>query len=453
MFSMTRLVAIVLLASIFVAACDDGRPAGAAPEQRNAFGAYLSALHADRRNQAARAARGFAVALKSDPNNRRLRRLTFYALVRAGRMAHAIELAKQITVVEPAYMPAALVMVVDALKRGKYKVALERANKLPTAGSLGFLRVMARAWSLLGAGEAKKALAEIDRLKGRRGIRAFYFLHRGLMLEMSKSGKEAADWYRAAHTEQTQSVIRFVQAAAAALVRAGDKAGGLKMIKDSEAAQGGGFVIAHLRRRIEAGETPPILVADAREGFAELLMNFASASAQRRTARPGLMWAQASLYLRPENGASLYRVGDIQRNLRQHEAAIETLGKIETQHPLSWEAGKSVATSLVALERNLEAEKLLEEMAGREAKRWDVLAMLGNLHRSKKKWVDAAKAFDRAIARPGHAQGNPLEPVLRARRRLRTLETVAQGRERFPDRLETAAQSARGAELPGLFLG
>jgi tetratricopeptide (TPR) repeat protein len=398
---LTRLVAVGLLASIGIAACDDGQPAGAAAEQRNSYGAYLSALHADRQNQAARAARAFAVALKANPNNVRLRRLTFYASARAGLMDQAIALAKQIAAVEPGYMPAAMVMVVDAMKRGDFKGALERADKLPAAGSLGFLRTMARAWALVGAGEPEKALAEVDKLKPRRGLRVFYSLHRGLILDVLKREKEAADWYRTAHKAQSAPAVRFIQAAVTAMVRAGDKTGALKIIKAYETTRGSRFAIAHLRRRIENDDDLDPIATDAKEGFAELLMNLASALDQRRTARPGLMWAQASLYLRPENGASLYQVGDIQRNLRQHTAAIETLGKIKTQDALAWEAGKSIATSLVALKRNQEAEKLLEEMATRENKRWDVLAMLGNLYRSERKWVRAAKAFDRAIGRIG----------------------------------------------------
>ena len=399
--SMIKLAAVGFFASIAIAACDDGQPAGAAAEQRNTYGSYLSARHADRRNEAARAAREFAVVLKANPNNARLRRLTFYAAARAGLMGQAIGLAKQIAAVEPTYMPAALTLVVDAMKRGKYKEALGLATKLPSAGSLGFLRTMARAWALLGAREAEKALAEIDRLKTQRGLRVFYALHRGLMLDVLDRNKEAADWYLAATKAQSLTAIRFIQAAAAALLRADDKAGALNIIKDYEAARGSRFAIAQLRRQIDSGEMPGRLVSDAREGFAELLMNLASALDQRRTARPALMWAQAALYLRPDNGASLYQVGDIQRNLGQHAASIETLGKIKAEDPMSWEGGKSIVTSLVSLNRNDEAEKLLEEMAARETKRWDVLAMLGNLHRSKRNWLKAASAFDRAIARLG----------------------------------------------------
>ncbi len=394
-----KLAAAVLVTTVVISACEEGPPAGAAIEPRNTFGAYLSALHADRRNQATEAARRYAAALAADPNNPRLRRQTFYASMRAGEVGRAIELAKKITAVEPTYMPAVLALLTDGMKRGEYKEALKWAGKLPASGSLGFVRVVARAWALVGANEAKQALAEIDKLKDRRGLRMFHSLHRGLMLDVLGRGKEAATWYAAAYKAQSSPAIRFIQAAASGLVRAGDKPAALKMIGSYEFSRGDSFAMTHLRRTIAKSDTPDALVPDAREGFAELLMNLASAMVQDNRARPALMWAQASLYLRPQNGASIYLVGDIQRSLGQHLAAIETLGRVKTSDPFSWEAGKSIVSSLAALDRKLEAEKLLEEMAGRETKRWDVLAMLGNLHRGLRKWPEAIKAYDRAIGR------------------------------------------------------
>ena len=396
-----KLAAAVLATSLVISACDDGPPADAAVEKRNSFGAYLSALHADRRNQAAIAARGYLIALKANPDNAGLRRKAFYASMRAGDLVTAIELAKKITAVEPTYMPANLAMVTDAMKRGEYKAALGWADKLPKFGSLRFVRTIARAWAMVGVGDGPKALETLEKLKDRHRITVFYILHRGLMLDVLGKDKEAAAFYSKTYKDQASPPIRFVQAAAMSLARTGDKAGALKMIGSFQFSRGPRFSMAWLSQAIRKDEASPALVKNASDGFAELLMNMASGMEQDGTTRPALMWAQASLYIRPNSGASLYLTGDIQRDLGQHEDAIKTLGRVKTDDPFSWESGKSIVSSLASLERNLEAQKLLEEMAAREPKRWDVLAMLGNLHRRQKKWQDAIKAYDGAIARIG----------------------------------------------------
>jgi tetratricopeptide (TPR) repeat protein len=396
-----KLAAAVLATSLVISACDDGPPADAAEEKRNSYGAYLSALHADRRNQAAIAARGYLDALKANPENAGLRRKAFYASMRAGDLKTAIALARKIVTVEPAYMPANLALVTDAMKRGEHKEALGWADKLPTYGALSFVRAIARAWAMAGIGDGKKALEALDKLKERHGVAVFYTLHRGLLLDVLGRDKEAADFYRKAYKNQSSPAIRFIQAAAMTLARTGDKDGAVKMINSFEFSRGARYSMAHLRNAIGKDEASPALVKNASDGFAELLMNMASAMEQDGTTRPALMWAQASLYLRPESGASLYLTGDIQRDLEQHEDAIKTHGRVGTDDPFSWEAGKSIVSSLAALDRNAEAQKLLEEMAAREPKRWDVLAMLGNLHRRQKKWADAIKAYDGAIGRLG----------------------------------------------------
>lgn len=393
-----RSLTAALIIGIGVTACDDDQPADAAPEIRNAYGAYLSARHADRRNDAAAASDGFYAALRRDPENERLQRLSFYAAIRAGQIERSLELTARLRKSQPTYIPTTLMQASAAMKEGEWDKAIALFERLPTSWRYAFVRTIARAWALAGQGKGDEALKAIDEIAKERELLPFYTLHRGLILEVLDRQKEADAWYRKTYKTLRLAPLSFVQAAAASHIRQGDRKLALKIIDTYIYARGRSYAMQKLRRTVAAGEDLPPLVTSAAQGYGELLFNLAGA-AESRSSREALMWAQMSLFVRPESGASRSHVGDMQRTSGQYAAAIETLKSVPKDSPFSWGARLGTIGAMIGLERKADAIRMLEEMAKEEPERWDVLSLLGNLHRIDKNWKLSIDAYDRAVAR------------------------------------------------------
>ena len=79
--------------------------------------------------------------------------------------------------------------------------------------------------------------------------------------------------------------------------------------------------------------------------------------------------------------------------------AAAVLAQIPLSSPYSWSAQLRVAANLQTLDRGDEAIAMLRKMAAAEPKRAAADMQLGDLLREKKRFVEAAAAYDEAIKR------------------------------------------------------
>src|SRR5689334_9612834 len=154
-------------------------------------GSYLAARHAGVERDATSAAAFYRSALRSDPKNSELLDRAFISSVADGDIDEAVKLAERILTVDKTNRVARLVVGVQDLKQKKYGPAQLNINQSIRGPITDLVATLLSAWASYGAGDAKSAVANIDKLTGPEWYPIFKDLHSGLILELAGKDKEA----------------------------------------------------------------------------------------------------------------------------------------------------------------------------------------------------------------------------------------------------------------------
>src|SRR6201995_6029568 len=157
-------------------------------------GSYLAARHASVERDAASAAAFYRSALRSDPKNNELLDRAFISSLADGDIDEAIKLADRILSIDKTNRVARLLIGVRDLKAKKYASAQTNINQSIRGPITDLVATLLSSWAAYGAGDAKGAIATIDKLAGPDGYPIFKDLHSGLLLELA--GKEIDEGVR-----------------------------------------------------------------------------------------------------------------------------------------------------------------------------------------------------------------------------------------------------------------
>src|ERR1700744_3530817 len=146
-------------------------------------GSYLAARHASVERDASSAAAFYRSALRSDPKNSELLDRAFISSVADGDIDEAVKLAEKILTVDKTNRVARLVVGVQDLKQKKYSPAQLNINQSIRGPITDLVATLLAAWASYGAGDAKTAVAGIDKLTGPEWYPIFKDLHAGMILE------------------------------------------------------------------------------------------------------------------------------------------------------------------------------------------------------------------------------------------------------------------------------
>ena len=157
-------------------------------------GSYLAARHASVERDAASAAAFYRSALRTDPKNNELLDRAFISSLADGDIDEAVKLADRILTMDKANRVARLVVGVRDLKQKKYPAAQLNINQSIRGPITDLVATLLSGWASYGAGDAKAAVAGIDKLTGPEWYPIFKDLHTGMILEKSGNDKDA--WTR-----------------------------------------------------------------------------------------------------------------------------------------------------------------------------------------------------------------------------------------------------------------
>src|ERR1700760_3632459 len=193
--------ALALTAALPVAvmAQTPDRPQDSAPQfpSRNDLkalttsGSYLAARHAGVERDATSAAAFYRSSLRTDPKNSELLDRAFISSVADGDVDEAVKLAEKILTVDKTNRVARLVVGVQDLKQKKYGPAQLNINQSIRGPITDLIATLLSAWASYGAGDAKTAVANIDKLNGPEWYPLFKDEHAGMILELAGKEKDA----------------------------------------------------------------------------------------------------------------------------------------------------------------------------------------------------------------------------------------------------------------------
>jgi len=401
---------LVILPLALLSACASGVPAAGGPDQSpspraaasfrptGAFGAYLAGRLAALEMDTAVAAEQFSRALAADPNNPELLQRAFLAALADGRDANA--LARRVLQRDPQALVANLAIVVHDANAGRFDRAEARLRALPRQGAAQLLQPLLLAWALVGRNQPDTALASLRPLTEGVRFRGTFATHAGLIADLAGRPAEAERHFRLALSEGAGQSLRLAEIVAGFEARQGRPEQARRLLAEAAAGSDDAAMVeatlaADLGRRA---------VRDAREGMAEALLGLAGALRQQEASEFALLLLRLALQLRPDFAPAIILLADLLESDRRYEQAAKTLATVGAQNPYAPMAQLRAAVLLDRLDRTAEALAALESLASAHPARPEPYARMGDILRARSRFAEAARAYDRAIARLGQPE-------------------------------------------------
>jgi len=369
-------------------------------------GSYLAARHASVERDAASAAAFYRSALRTDPKNNELLDRAFISSLADGDIDEAVKLADRILTMDKANRVARLVVGVRDLKQKKYAAAQLNINQSIRGPITDLVATLLSGWANYGAGDAKAAVAGIDKLTGPEWYPIFKDLHTGMVLEISGKDKDAGARFERAY-KLDDSMLRVSDAYARWLSRNKDGAAAAGIYEAFDKKLPRHPLVQEGLRDTKAGKKLPPLVDSAQAGAAEALYGIGATLTRRGGEDLALVYLQLALYLQPNHPLALLSLADLYESVKKPQMAIKVYERMPASSPLKRNAQIQLATNLDAADRSEEAIKILKGVTAEAPKDIEAIMALGNIERGRKKFSDCAGTYTQAIdANPGVTDKN-----------------------------------------------
>lgn len=365
------------------------------------YGAYLAGRHAFAVNDSSKAALYYERALSDEPGDPVILERAFMAAATAGDMSRAIPLAKRLVVIEPGERMARLVLSLAAVRDGRYgdaTVEMSAADPGPFTALVGTLTL---GWAAVGEGDKERALEKLGAFDGRAAFALFRTYHEALMLEVLGDRDGAGAAYERAMQASGGGSIRVVEAYASYLARGGQADEARAALVSFLELTGEHPLAEHELVRLQKGQTLPPLISSASEGVAEALYGLGSALAGDPSGNLAELYLNLALYMRPDFDIARSLLGGAYEAQKRWADAVTAYDKVGKGSPLYMNARIQTAMALDKLEREDDAIRVLARVARDFPDRIEPLVAMGDIHRAKEKYAEAAVEYQRAIELSG----------------------------------------------------
>jgi tetratricopeptide (TPR) repeat protein len=359
-------------------------------------GSYLAARHASVERDANSASAFYLSALRSDPKNNELLDRAFISSLADGDIDEAVKLADRILTLDKSNRVARLVVGVRDLKLKKYPTAQININQSIRGPITDLVATLLSSWASYGAGDAKTAVANIDKLTGPEWYPIFKDLHAGMILELSGKEKDAGARFERAY-KLDDSMLRITEAYARWTSRNKDTAAASGIFEAFDKKLPRHPLVQEGLRELKAGKKMPPLIDSAQAGAAEALYGIGATLTRRGGEDLALVYLQLALYLQPNHPLALLSLADLYESVKKPQMAIKVYERMPANSPLKRNAQIQLATNLDAADRSDEAIKILKEVTTEDPKDIEAIMALGNVERGRKKFSDCAVTYSQAL--------------------------------------------------------
>ena len=359
-------------------------------------GSYLAARHASVERDASSASAFYLSALRTDPKNNELLDRAFISSVADGNIDEAVKLAERILTVDKSNRVARLVVGVQDLKLKKYAAAQLNINQSIRGPITDLVATLLSGWAIYGAGDAKAAVANIDKLTGPEWYPIFKDLHTGMILETSGKEKDAGTRFERAY-KLDDSMLRVSDAYARWLSRNKDGAAATGIYEAFDKKLPRHPLVQEGLRETKAGKKLPPLVDSPQAGAAEALYGIGASLTRRGGEDLALVYLQLALHLVPNHPLALLSLADLYESVKKPQMAIKVYERVPAGSPLKRNAQIQLATDLDAADRSDEAIKILKNVTAEDPKDLEAIMALGNIERGRKKFADCAQTYSQGI--------------------------------------------------------
>ena len=357
---------------------------------------YLSALSAGAQRDTAAAAAYFREALRYDPRNSELMERAFVAALANGNMNDAFALADRLIKRDPRNGLAHLVLGIKAMQQKKFAQARAAFANGGGGRQRDITATLLAAWTYVGAGDAKRAVESVEKLKDER-FGLFRDYHAALMLDVAGKRADAQRRISLVYAED-KATIRIVDAYARISARNGKTEDALAAYEAFERLLPRHPVMRAGADAVKDGKPLPPFVADAARGAAEVLYGLGSVGGRQSDDLASMIYLRLALALDPQHGLALATLADVYERMKQNEQAIRIYEMVPSNSPLYDNAEVQIGLLLEAAGRSDDALKHLTRLVDQRPKDIETVLALANLQRSRKQFAEAAETYTRALA-------------------------------------------------------
>ncbi|MFN3077053.1 MAG: tetratricopeptide repeat protein [Alphaproteobacteria bacterium] len=371
------------------AAVRDGSPTGD----------YLAGRHAQTQRDISAAAKYYSRALEDDANNVELMRHAYALLAAEGDIDRAVAIVQRLMAAKHDSPMAPLVVAVRDARSGDFAAAEKVLAPVPRHGINSFLAPLMIAWAQVGQKRVDDALKTLDSLARVDHLKALYNYHAGLINDLADRREAAGGHYQAMLEAEGGLSLRAVEVVGSFHLRQGmpDKARALVRRYQSDHPES--VLLEGLVRGLDGGPAGARPVGAARDGIAESLFGAATSVREGNALDSSLLFARLALAVEPDFPLAQVLVGDILQSQSRYADANGAYQAIRSDSPVYFSARLRIADNLKRMKRLDEATTILRDLAEKNPDRPEALIDLGDFLRGDKRYVEAAEAYDRALAR------------------------------------------------------
>ncbi|TAK47322.1 MAG: tetratricopeptide repeat protein [Xanthobacteraceae bacterium] len=360
-------------------------------------GNYLAARHASVQRDATAASTYYRAALRADPLNNDLLDRAFISALADGDIAEAVKLADRIVAIDKSNRVARLVIGVRALKQKQYAAARANIAQSVRGPITDLVATLLNGWASAGAGDARGALAAIDKLAGPEWYPIFKDLHAGMIAEMAGNPKEAGIRLERSY-KLDPTTLRVADAYARWLSRHKSPAAAAEVYETFDKGLAHHPLILEGLKETRAGKKRAPLIDSPQAGAAEALYGVGASLSRRGGEDLALIYLQLALYLTPNHSMALLSLADLYEAVKKPQLAIAVYARVPADSPVKRNAQIQLASNLDSLERTDEATAILKGLIAENPNDLEAIMALGNIQRDRKKFADCADTYARAIA-------------------------------------------------------
>lgn len=368
----------------------------AVPASNSALGSFLAARMAQGMGDTRAAADYYADALRYDPDNTELMQRAFTLLVAEGRMDEAQPLADRLLALDSdAPIPLLVAGLKDAGAK-RWAEAEARFGALPKRGVFSLLAPLMTAWSRAGAGQTDQALEALAPLAQVNGLGAMQAYHSGLINDLAGRDPAAEAGYQTALAGTLS--IRSVEAAGSFYQRTG-RAERAKDLYGRYTAEHPETLLFDGTRLLDAGTKAARTVPNARAGMAEALFDMASLMRQGNALDLSMVFTRLTMAAQPDFPLAQMSLADLLSAQERFTEANAIYRAIAPTSPAVTFGRLRIAMNLDETGQTDAALAELDKLAKDQPKAVDALVTKGDVLRRKKRFAEAATAYDDAVKR------------------------------------------------------
>ncbi len=359
---------------------------------------YLTAIYARQLGDVDRATQNYLRAVEQDPENLTLLEEAYTYFVYVGDFKRGLDLARRLQSLDADHSSSAMLLALEAFKRGRAK---DLAEVLPKAKGLGFEFLMSplmTAWLLAKDKKTDKAFEAMAELKDNPGFEPFYAENYAFMLDQAGKENEAEVAYLALLARPEISSLQPLFAYGAFLQKKKRSKEALKLFQDFQPAAATNLQLADAIKRLESGQTLETIVKDPSKAVAMAMLRTGVQLTRERAFYPGVIYARFALYLDPEFDEGLLFLGNLLSSETYPGLALEAYGAVNPEGPFAETALLRQAMVYSFHDQSEQGITLVKDYLKDNSNSYEALVTLGDLYRANEDYHEALPYYEKAAA-------------------------------------------------------